>query len=91
MNTTLPVETVRAAIAAEDWDAALAALDAHDTALREAFAQAVPPSAADCEALLAEQHALLLELGQARDATADALRRLNQDRRGVNAYLGAGG
>ncbi len=91
MSLSVPVEQIRAAIAAQDWDAADALLDAHDADVRAYFSDPTrQPSLSECARVFAVQQALMAELAAARDATSDALRRLHQDRRGVSAYLGAG-
>lgn len=91
MSLSVPVAEVRAAIAAEDWDLAVAVLDAHDADVRRYFSDPTRrPSLSECAHLFALQQTLMAELSAARKATSDALRRLHQDRRGVSAYLGAG-
>jgi hypothetical protein len=91
VTSALPADAVRAAVAAEDWDAASARLDEYDAALRARFDSADErPLRDECERLLAAHRALATELAVARDAAAEALRRFQRDRRGVQAYLGGG-
>lgn len=91
MIPDLPVEAVRQAVADGDWPRASALVEAHDRALRDAFADpANPPSRAHCEALLVAQRALSDELAILRDEASAQLQRLQRESRGVRAYLKAG-
>lgn len=90
MNGLLPADEVRMAVAGEDWPRALALLDGYDAALRSRLADpARVCTREDCTRLLAAHQALQQELLAARDAAAAALARVQRERRGVNAYLGA--
>ena len=84
----LPAEDIRTAVAAGDWTGASALIAGHDVAVRAAF---IDPPKEDARAamtdLLAEQQALMLELRQQRDAAAEALARLQRERRAAHLYL----
>lgn len=91
MTPLAQADAVRAAVAAEDWEAAFARLDAYDASVRARFESPdAPPSPAECARLLAGHEALMAELASMRDAVAEALRRFQRERRGVHAYLGSG-
>lgn len=91
MNDLLPADEVRAAVAGEDWARALALLSGYDEALRSRLADpARVCTREDCTRLLAAHLALQQELLAARDATSAALAQLKRERRGVQAYIGAG-
>lgn len=91
MTFVPPADAVRAAVAAEDWDAAFARLSEYDSGVRARFESTEhPPSPAECAGLLASHQALMAELAALRDTAAGMLRRLQQERRGVRAYLGSG-
>ena len=86
----LPVAEVRAAADAGDWMRAAELVAGHDQAVRAAWIE--PPSEDSLPAwrdLLAGQQALALELQQRRDATAEALARLQREGRAARSYLGA--
>ena len=87
----LPVEDVRAAIAAEDWDAAAALLDAHHGEIVFALAKVDLKVVARQPwlDLLAAHGVLIEELRVARDAASAELARLGHGRRGANAWLRA--
>lgn len=84
----LPAEDIRSAVASGDWTHASALVAGHDAAVRAAF---IDPPKDDARAamtdLLAEQQALMLELHQQRDAAAEALARLQRERRAAHLYL----
>jgi hypothetical protein len=84
----LPADDIRTAVAAGDWTRASTLVAGHDAAVRAAF---IDPPKDDARAamtdLLAEQQALMLELRQQRDAAADALARLQRERRAAHLYL----
>lgn len=84
-------DAVRAAVAAEDWDAASARLGEYDAALHARFeSPGARPTRDECERMLVEYRALMAELAAARDTASEALRRFQRERRGVQAYLGSG-
>jgi hypothetical protein len=84
----LPADDIRTAVASGDWTRATALVAGHDTAVRAAF---IDPPKEDARAamtdLLAEQQQLMLELRQQRDAAAEALARLQRERRAAHLYL----
>ena len=84
----LPADDIRTAVANNDWTRASALVAGHDATVRAAF---VDPPREDARAamtdLLAHQQALMLELQQQRDAAADALARLQRERRAAHRYL----
>lgn len=90
MIPVLPVEAIRAALAASEWDTAEALMAGHEAELRAAC---TPESLAEARcreswlALLAAQRDLVEELRAARDEAGRALDRLGRERRGVSAYL----
>ena len=87
---TLPVEAIREALGAGDWDAAHALIEAHEAQLRAAFEDGSAAEKGCREAwldLLAAQRALIDELRAARDDSSRALERMGRDRRAVSAYL----
>ena len=90
MIPALPTEALRDAIAADEWELAAQLLAQHEHAMRSALAQN-PPRSDDAQqpwlALLSAQRAMLEELRVARDETARQLQQLQQDKRGVKAYL----
>lgn len=91
MTSAAPTDAVRAAVAAEDWEAASARVGEYDAALRARFESPdAKPTRDECERLLAENLALMAELAAARDVAAEALRSFQRERRGVQAYLGSG-
>jgi hypothetical protein len=93
MIPALPVEAIRAAIAADDWAAAEALMAEHEAALRGACTPDSLGEAGCRDAwlqLLGAQRALMEELRTARDEAGRALDRLSRDRRGVAAYLQGG-
>lgn len=84
----LPADDIRTAVASGDWTRAGALVAGHDTLVRAAFVD--PPKEDDRAAmtdLLAGQQALMLELRQQRDAAAEALARLQRERRAAHLYL----
>ncbi|WP_238346124.1 hypothetical protein [Luteimonas saliphila] len=84
----LPVDEVRAAIAADAWDRANALLQAHDRAVVAAVAGvdfSTQPQA-PWRALLAAQQALADEVRAARDEVGRSLDKLHQDQRGARAW-----
>ena len=94
MIPALPVQAIRAAIADDDWATAEALLAEHEAALRGACTPESLAEAGCREAwmqLLAAQRGLVEELRGARDGAARELDRMARDRRGVSAYLQAGG
>ncbi|MDH5834956.1 hypothetical protein [Luteimonas kalidii] len=89
MIPVLPVDEVRAAIAADAWDHATALLQAHDRAVIAAVSTvdfSTQPQA-PWRALLAAQQALAAEIQAARDEVGRALDRLGHDQRGARAWL----
>jgi hypothetical protein len=84
----LPAEDIRTAVASGDWNRATALVAGHDELVRAAF---VDPPKEDARAamtdLLAQQQQLMLELRQQRDAAAEALTRLQRERRAAHLYL----
>jgi hypothetical protein len=84
----LPADDIRTAVASGDWTRATALVAGHDAAVRAAF---IDPPKDDVRAamtdLLAEQQALMLELHHQRDAAAEALARLQRERRAAHLYL----
>jgi hypothetical protein len=93
MTPALPLDAVRAAIAAEDWTAAGGLLQAHAGAVLAAFPRDArafdDASTAPWRELLARQQALAGELRQARDEAGRALAKLGQDQRGARAWARA--
>jgi hypothetical protein len=92
----LPVEALRKALGQTDLDAALALLEAHDRAVRQALpvdeAALLDPRQVQAWRGLAQgQVALLDELAVLRDQVADQLRQLQRHQRGASAYLQAMG
>lgn len=90
MIPQLPVDAIREAVAAGDWEAAAALMADHEAQLRVAFAGDSPAEAGRHGAwleLLSAQRGLVEELRQARDEAGAALERIGHDRRGVHAYL----
>ena len=86
----LPVDAIRDAIRAGDWDAAHALIATHEAQLRETFETGTDAEKGCREAwleLLAAQRALIEELSAARDDASRSLERLGRDRRAVSAYL----
>jgi len=85
----LPADEIRSAADAGDWTRAAALIAGHDHAVRVAWidppADEMPTDA--WRRLLAQQDALLLELRQRRDATADAMARKQRERRAAHHYL----
>ena len=84
----LPTEEIRAAAAAGDWVRATDLVRGHDHAVRSAWID--PPPEEQLPAwrdLLGTQQALMLELQQRRDEAADALTRLQRERRAAHRYL----
>lgn len=84
----LPTEDIRAAAAAGDWGRATDLVRGHDHAVRAAWID--PPPEAQLPAwreLLAEQQTLMQELQQRRDQAAEALARLQRERRAAHRYL----
>lgn len=92
MTPALPVDAVRAAIAAEDWTCAAGLLHTHAQTVVAAFprgAAATGASAAPWRELLAQQQALAEEIRKARDEAGQALAKLGQDQRGARAWARA--
>ena len=85
----LPVDDVRAAIAADDWALADTLLARHHEQLAAIVLQFTSPLRNDSLwlDLLRQQNALLDELREARDGVETAIARLHADRRGANAWL----
>ncbi|MDQ3206505.1 MAG: hypothetical protein M3Q40_08405 [Pseudomonadota bacterium] len=91
MIPPLPCAQIRQALERDDWDAAAALLSAHEAELRLALAGAPDPANhAPLLALAQAQRAFIQELKSTRDESARALESLGKERRGVQAYLGAG-
>ncbi|MDH5831388.1 hypothetical protein QFW80_12780 [Luteimonas sp. M1R5S18] len=89
MIPVLPVDEVRAAIAADAFDRATALLQAHDQAVVAAVSAvdfSTQPQA-PWRALLQAQQALAAEIQSARDAVGRALDKLGHDQRGARAWL----
>src|SRR5690606_24000890 len=85
----LPVDGIRAAIAADAWDRATALLRADDRAVVAAVS-AVDFSTrpqAPWRTLLDAQQALAAEVQAARDEVGRSLNKLGQDQRGARAWL----
>lgn len=94
MSVALPVDAIRSAVAASDWDAAHALLTEHEAQLRASLtdgAGADERSRAALAELLAAQRALIDELRAARDEAGRALERSSHERRGLDAYAKASG
>jgi hypothetical protein len=92
----LPVEALRKALGQTDLDAALALLEAHDRAVRQALpvheASLLDPRQVQAwRGLTERQQELLGELGVLRDQVADQLQQLQRHQRGASAYLQAMG
>ena len=83
----LPAEDIRTAVAAGDWTGASALIAGHDVAVRAFIDPPKDDARAAMTDLLAEQQALMLELRQQRDAAAEALARLQRERRAAHLYL----
>ncbi len=85
----LPVDEVRAAIAADDWALADALLARHHEQVAAVVRESESPLRNDALwlDLLRRQNALLGELREARDGAGAGLARLQADRRGANAWL----
>ncbi len=88
MIPVLPSAQVRAAMAAEDWDRAMALLQAHGEAVAAALESIDFSTAphAPWLALLEEQQALTDEIRQARDEVERVLGKLASDQRGARAW-----
>jgi hypothetical protein len=84
----LPEAQVRAAMHAQQWEAAIELLAEHDRLLREALGAAdlSQLSAEPWRDLLRQQNALLGDLVVMRDETAAILARMGRERRGTMAY-----
>lgn len=92
----LPLDALRDALGQADLKAALALVDAHDRAVRQALpADEIPlldPRQVQAWQGLAErQQALADELAVLRDQVAEQLQQLQRHQRGANAYLRAMG
>lgn len=89
MVPELPVDGVRAAIGAEDWDEAARLLDVHHGAIVWALAKVDLKVSARQPwlDLVAAHDALVAELVVARDAASAALAQLTRDRRGAAAWM----
>ena len=89
----LPLDAVRGAMGQADLDAALALLETHDRAVRQALPAPDPlldPRQVQAWMnLLADQQALALELGVLRDRVATQLRDLQRHHQGASAYAQA--
>ena len=88
----LPADDIRSAVASGDWARASALVAGHDALVRAAFVDprkenALDDARAALTDLLAGQQALMLELRQQRDAAAEALARLQRERRAAHRYL----
>lgn len=89
MIPALPIESVREAVARDDWATAEALLAQHEAAVRAACTSESLAQARHREswaALLAAQRGLADELRAARDEAARALDCMGQGRRGMAAY-----
>lgn len=90
----LPADALRDALGKADLDSALALLDAHDRAVRLAFAEDAlldPRQMQGWANLMDEQQVMLAELGKLRDQAGDKIRQLQRHQRGAVAYLQAMG
>lgn len=92
----LPVDALREALGRADVEAAVALVDAHDRAVRQAWTAADvalldPRQVQAWMNLMEAQQAMLEELGQRRDYVADQLTQLQRHQRGASAYLQAMG
>jgi hypothetical protein len=84
----LPSADIRAAADAGDWVRATDLVRGHDHAVRAAWIDPPPEESLSAwRDLLSEQQTLMLELQQRRDDTADALNRLQRERRAAHLYL----
>ena len=98
MTPTLPIDAIRRALDAGEWDMAASLIAGHEREVREALetpggsADGLQPDRSAWVTLLSQQRLLLEQLKSARSETSDSLRRLQDNRRGAQAYLaGAGG
>ena len=84
----LAASAIRAALHAEDMDTAMGLIATHERDVRAALGDAAicVHDESSWQALLTEQSVLLRELQAARSDAADAMQRLNGNRRSVQAY-----
>lgn len=90
MSAALPVDAIREAIRAGDFERAHVLLEQHEAQVRAAVEDGSVAEARCRESwleLLAAQRMLIDELRAARDEAGRALERMGRDRRAVNAYL----
>lgn len=93
MSLRLPVEAIRAALAASDWEAAHALLGEHEAELRallDGGDAAVERNREALLELLGAQRAMIEELRTARDEAGRSLEQLGDGRRGIAAYARGG-
>lgn len=92
----LPVDALREALGRADLAAALALMEAHDRAVRQALpvqdaALLDPRQVQAWRGLITRQQDLLAEMAKLRDHAADQLQQLQRHQRGAAAYLQAMG